>query len=285
MRFRCALFVAGCYSILLFLPSLTIGQTNAGFQVVFSRRVYKERGPSFQQIWSWNPVTGVLKALTQSARDHIFPACRNGEITYVSPDYSGRLWSFDPATGDERVIGPAPEPPSYHGNPRNGCDQYAQAGNVEACAKSEELSLSRGSKQVGHWNIQTNTCPIDDHGTIGKCDTPILLLGFSPDAKWLHVGELGLETGSTAPQYDFYMIDVSTMKLSKAASAAQDILWLPGSDDLLYVTPRDMAQLPGSRRSRSVWVQQLMLFDPVKGKSTVITSGVTNNLDPSLCSP
>jgi hypothetical protein len=84
MRFRYALFVAGLYSILLFLPSLTIGQTNVGLQVVFSWRVYKERGPSFQQIWSWNPVSGALRALTQSPRDHLRPKCDNGKITFVS---------------------------------------------------------------------------------------------------------------------------------------------------------------------------------------------------------
>jgi hypothetical protein len=30
-------------------------------------------------------------------------------------------------------------------------------------------------------------------------------------------------------------------------------------------------------------VQQLKLFDPGTGKTTAITSGVTNNLDASLC--
>ena len=36
-------------------------------EVIFSRRVYKEHGASYQQIWTWNPADGVLKALTHSS--------------------------------------------------------------------------------------------------------------------------------------------------------------------------------------------------------------------------
>ena len=97
------------------------------------------------------------------------------------------------------------------------------------------------------------------------------------------MNELGLDTSSTAPQSDFYVVDPATIKLSKAASA-YSALWLPGSDELLYTTPRDTVQLPGARRERTVWSQQLMLFDPASGKRTAITSGVTNNVDASLCS-
>jgi hypothetical protein len=109
-------------------------------------------------------------------------------------------------------------------------------------------------------------------------------LEWSPDGKWLLVNELGLDTSSTAPQSDDYVVNAATMKLSKAASASE-ILWLPGSDQLLYTTPRDTAPLAGARRERDVWAQQLMLFDPANGKRISITSGVTNNLNASLCSP
>lgn len=258
-------------------------------QVVFSRRVYKERGPSYQQIWTWNPSNGALKALTHSPRNHFLPACTGGKITFVSSqekwDDNSKLWSFDPASGEERVIGPPPAPPSHEITPKNGCYVFAKAGILEACGKNEDLFLSRAGKAIGHFNIQTNECPIDDRGTIGKCDTPILSLEWSPDSKWLLVGELGLETGSSSPQFDYYVVDPTTMKLNKVASASQyDILWLPGREELLYTTPTDTAPLPGARRERNVWVQQLMLFDFTTGKSTAITSGVTNNFDASFCS-
>jgi hypothetical protein len=258
-------------------------------QIVFSRRVYKERGPSYQQIWTWNPADGALKALTQSPRDHYLPACtRGGAITFVSPgkwEANAKLWSFDPASGEERAIGPAPMPPDRETTSKKECSVSAKTGSLEACGKDENLSVSRAGKAIGHFEIQTNKCQIDSRGTIGKCDTPILSLLWSPDTKWLLVGELGLETNSTAPQFDYYVVETAAMKLTKVASASQyDILWLPGGDELLYTTMRDTAPLPGAGRERNVWVQQLIVFDPATGKSKAITSGVTNNLDASWCS-
>jgi len=95
------------------------------------------------------------------------------------------LWSFDPAGGEERVIGPPPMPPDHEPKPQNGCDVSAKAGSLEACGKAEDLSVSRDNKAIGHF--KTDECPIDDHGTLGKCETPIVSLQWSPDAKWLLV--------------------------------------------------------------------------------------------------
>jgi hypothetical protein len=253
-------------------------------QVVFSRRIYNQQGPSYQQIWTWNPSTAVLKAITQSQRNHYLPACRSGKVTFVSPEKyedNSKLWIFDPATGEERVIGPAPAPPN-HEVPKNGC---VKSGALEACIRNEEdLFLSHDGKPIGHFHIQANEC-LDEHGgTRGPCATPILSLDWSPDGKWLLVGELGLDTSSTAPQFDYYVVEPASVKLQKAASAEQySMIWLPGRDDLLYTTSRDMASLAGARKARHVWVQQLMLFNPTTGKHTPITSGVTSNLDAALC--
>jgi hypothetical protein len=265
--------------LLILILSLFAASSLSG-QVVFSRRVYKEQGRSYQQIWTWNPANGVLKALTQSRRDHYLPACTNGKITFVSPEpyeKNSKLWSFDPASGEERLIGPAPMPASHETPPKNDCPRFAKAGGFEACGNDEDLTVSRTGKVVGHVNIQTNDCPLDNHGNIGKCATPIFFLRWSPDAKWLLVGEV-----DNAHESDYYVVEAATMELTKVASAS-DILWLPQRDELLYVTPMDLAPLAGARRERNVWVQQLMLFDPATGKSTAITSGVTNNVDASLC--
>jgi hypothetical protein len=72
------------------------------------------------------------------------------------------------------------------------------------------------------------------------------------------------------------------MKLTTVASAFT-AFWLPGRDQIVYVTPQDLAPVPGGRRKRNVWVQQLKFFDPLKGTATDITSGLTNNVDPSWC--
>ena len=142
--------------------------------------------------------------------------------------------------------------------------------------------VSRSGKQIGHFQIQVNTCPIDNHGTIGKCETPIRSLDWTEDGKWLLIGEEGLNDGSGQRQDDYYLVKLATMKLSTVASA-YTAFWLPRRDQIVYVTPQDLAPLPGGHRKRNVWVHQLMFFDPVKGTPTAITSGLTNNVDPSWC--
>ena len=243
-------------------------------QVVFSRRVYKEQGASYQQIWAWYPSSGALKALTRSPRNHSLPACTGGNITFVA---NSKLWSFDQASGRERVIGPAPIPPNHESKPRNGCDVFAKAGNLEACGKGVDLSVLRDNKAVGHF--KTDECPVDDHGTLGKCETPIVSLEWSPDAKWLLVEAL-----EDAHEVDYYVVSPATMKLTRVATA-DSALWLPGRDELLYTTPEYTAPLPGARHDRQVWVQQLIRFEPATGESTAITSGVAYNSDASLCNP
>jgi len=122
-------------------------------QVVFSRRVYKEQGASYQQIWSWNPANGALKALTHSPRNHYLPTCTGAKITFVSPEKwadNSKLWSFDPLNGEERVVSNEPEPPSRpQASPKNACDWSAKAGVLEACGTEEDLSLSRNRQPIG----------------------------------------------------------------------------------------------------------------------------------------
>ena len=260
--------------------------SSASAEVIFSRRVYKEHGASYQQIWTWNPADGVLKALTDSPRDHDHPTCDGRIIKFKSPspDVTDdvKLWSLNPATGEEKPIGPAPEPKGRPDSRTRSCDQFAKVGDLEACGKDETLVVSRAGKQVGRYQIQVNICPIDNHGTIGKCETPIHSLDWTEDGKWLLIGEEGLNDASGQRQDDYYLVNLATMKLSTVASA-YTAFWLPRRDQIVYVTPQDLAPLPGNQRKHSVWVQQLMFFDPAKGTATAITSGLTNNVDPSWC--
>ncbi len=260
--------------------------SSASAEVIFSRRVYKEHGASYQQIWTWNPADGLLKARTHSPRDHYSPTCdrRIIKFTSPSPDITGRakLWILNPATGEESVIGPAPEPREEPASRTPGCDQFAKRADLEACGNDETLVVSRSGKQIGRFQIQVNICPIDNHGTIGKCETPIRSLDWTEDGKWLLIGEEGLNDASGQRQDDYYLVNLATMKLSTVASA-YTAFWLPHRDQLVYVTPQDLAPLPGNQQKHSVWVQQLMFFDPAKGTATAITSGLTNNVDPSWC--
>jgi hypothetical protein len=291
MRFRYSLFVASFCSIFLFLPSLTSGQTNTGVQVVFSRRVYKKRGRSFQQIWIWNPSSGALKDLTNSARNHFLPTCDGGKITFISGGeesinskvwslINSKLWSFDPASGEEHLIGPGPLLQTPEPTRTDDCDIFVKAGNLQACGKDEDLTVSRVGEQANHFSI--------------KADSFLDSLEWSPDMKWLLVRERPPDYSGPNPQFDYYLVDLATMKRLKATSAFNS-LWLPGRDQIVFTTSQDLAQLAGSyeRHKRfakidgeflNVWVQHLVLFDPVTGKSIAITSGITNNFDASLCS-
>jgi hypothetical protein len=81
-------------------------------EVIFSRRVYKEHGASYQQIFIWNPADGVLKELTHSPRDHYHPTCdgRTVKFTSPSPDVTDdvKLWSLSPALHFEQLRTRAP---------------------------------------------------------------------------------------------------------------------------------------------------------------------------------
>ena len=258
--------------------------SSAGGDVIFSRRVYQEHGVSYQQIWTWNPGDGTLKQLTHSQRDHYKPKCEGSiiQFTLPSPDLTEDvLWSLHTKTGQERMIGPSPEAQEAV-SLRRDCGQFAKRRDIEACGKDETLVLSRLGKQIGRFQIQINTCPIDNHGTIGKCETPIRSLDWTEDGKWLLIGEEGLDDNSTQRQNDYYLLNLATMKLSTMASA-ETAFWLPGRDQIVYVTPQGLAPLPGGRAKHNVLVQQLMFFDPLKGTPSAVTSGLTNNIDASWC--
>jgi len=256
------------WGILLLLVSTLSGQ------VVFSRRVYREQGPSYQQVWNWNPAGNSLTQLTDSPRDHFLPVCSGRRILFVSPEpwqANASQWSFDRDTRNEQAIGPVPPEAGQERAGIKGCNVSAVAGPLEACAKGGELSVSRGGKQTGHV-------------LVGNDDLPIESLSWSPSGKWLLVGTLGTETNSTSPQSDLFVLEAAAMKLIKAGSGNFEA-WLPGRDEFFYTSPRDMAALGGARRPRGVWVEHLMVFDPASGKTTAITSGVTNNKQPRVCEP
>ena len=266
--------------LLLFFFSSAFGE------VIFSRRVYQEHGTSYQQIYSWNPADRVLKKLTNSLRDHYHPTCEGKMLKFASPspDVAAdvQLWSFNPATGLEKMVGSAPEPQGRPDSPLSGCAQFAKVGELEACGNEETLVVSRSGKRVGQFQIQVDRCPVDNRGTMGKCETPIRSLDWTTDGKWLLIGEEGLNDGSGQRQDDYYLMNADTMKLSPVASAYY-AFWLPGRDQIVYVTPQGLAPLPGQQRKHNVWVQQLMFFDPLNAVPIAITSGLTNNVDPSWC--
>jgi hypothetical protein len=52
----------------------------------------------------------------------------------------------------------------------------------------------------------------------------------------------------------YFLVDAVAMKLREAATAfPYSMIWLPGREELLYVTPMQTAPLPGGRGDRNVW--------------------------------
>jgi hypothetical protein len=201
---------ATAFLLLFFLSSVS-------GEVIFSRRVYQEHGASYQQIWTWSPATGVLKPLTNSPRDHYNPTCDGRMIKFTSPSPDAtdhvNLCRLNPASGEESIIGPMPAPKEEPDPRTRACDQFVIMEELEACGNEETLLVSRSGKQIGRFQIQVNTCPIDNHGTIGKCETPIRSLDWTEDGKWLLIGEEGLNDGSGQRQDDYYLVNIATMKL------------------------------------------------------------------------
>jgi hypothetical protein len=132
-------------------------------QVVFSRRVYKEQGRTYQQIWNWNPADNSLLQLTDSPRDHYLPSCSGSSISFVSPEAwqeNAKEWIFDRNSRTERLIGPAPRDAVadvHEGDTR--CDVMARAGTLEACEKAGELTVSREGKQLGRLRVSPGPSP------------------------------------------------------------------------------------------------------------------------------
>uniref|UniRef100_Q01NT1 Translocation protein TolB n=1 Tax=Solibacter usitatus (strain Ellin6076) TaxID=234267 RepID=Q01NT1_SOLUE len=255
------------YALLLLLSAFPLSA-----QVIFSRRIYQETGRTHQQLWNWNPADNTLRQLSDSPRDHLDPSCSGSGIHFVSPSESplkDNLWNFDRAGSKETLLGPLPPDANDKTRTLPGCDVSAVRGPLYACARRGELSITRGGVELGR------LAP-------GTSDLPIEALSWSPTGKWLLVGTLGVNTNSTSPQSDLFVVEVPAMKLVKAASG-NAAAWLPSRDRFFYTTPREMANLPGARRPRGVWVEQLMLFDPQTGKSAAITSGLTNNVQPVVC--
>jgi hypothetical protein len=101
---------------------------------------------------------------------------------------------------------------------------------------------------------------------------------WSPDGKSLLVGTLGEETSSSAPQSDFFVLDLAA-KTWTAAGSGNDAMWVPGRSAVLFTTPKDLAPL--GKTTKNVWVEHLALFDVATRQQTPLTSGATNNVDPT----
>ncbi|MGA2739429.1 MAG: hypothetical protein ABSG65_18560 [Bryobacteraceae bacterium] len=106
---------------------------------------------------------------------------------------------------------------------------------------------------------------------------------WSPDGRKLLLGVYGENANSSAPQSDYVVLDISAKSWTHAG-AGNRASWIPGSNAIVYSTPRDLVPLPPSGK-HSVWSAQLAMFDLTAHKQTLLTSGLTNNDEPIVCAP
>jgi Tol biopolymer transport system component len=223
--------------------------SGAAQEIVFSRRVFAAQGPSFQQLWTWSASDGSLTQLTSSARHHGNPVCSaDGAAIFfdgrVGTFETSRRWRFDRKTGAE-------EPAA-----REAAAPTPMAGSASDLPGDLSRLLYPKPLEVSIW---------------------------SPDRRQLLVGVNGARSNSSEPELDFFLVDASSKRWTKAMSG-NNPMWLPRGDAIVYETARRLVPLPPNGR-HSEWSAHLARFDAATRTETVLTSGLTNNVTPVLCRP
>jgi Tol biopolymer transport system component len=249
--------------------------------VIFSRRVYATQGRTFQQLWVWSPTVGTLEPLTRSARSHEGPICSPDGTQVVFESGDGRF-RFDRRT---RVEDPVSLPDENLSDDTSGlhipqCDDQTSSRSADgsrlACtANGEEIVIvdRRSLQEIGRVRF----------GQRSKYGYP-----YSPwslQSTWSPTGErllVGTYAGSsTAPALDYFLLDLATHQWRRAFTG-NDAVWMPDAQHIVFTTQRDLVRLPHS--SKHVWAAQLALFDVATLTQALLTSGVTNNEHPTICS-
>jgi hypothetical protein len=259
--------------------ALFAGLLNA--QVVFSRRVYSPQARTFQQIWNWDPSTGSTKRLTGSERNHFQPSCSSdGRLIYFLSgsdlyNYS-ELWTFEPKSGVERKVSADPKLPAAQAKqpPVAQCSHavWSQDHGRFACSLGQDVLIYDGPtrKEIGRAHFtERSTAPN--------------VIAWSPNRKWVLVRTQGQSDNSTARQSDYFVLDIGRMAWD-AVSSGNDAMWVPGRNEIIYSTPRNLVPLTLSSKHQ-VWSSQLVVFDPATQVRTLVTSGISNNIQPAPCQP
>ncbi len=205
-------------------------------------------------------VSGCGAAVSPDGARLAFGTC-NLDAEYTM-HYGKELFVTDTATGKSKVrIGDCHGPAWSPDGSRIACSEGQDIVILDVAAK-RELDRVRFRGHI--------LPPVEESGPE--------IEEWSPDGKSLLVGTLGEETSSGSPQSDFFVLNLGT-KTWTAAGSGNDAVWLPGRNAILFTTPKDLAPL--GRTTKNVWVEHLALFDLATRQQTLLTSGATNNVEPS----
>ena len=256
--------------------------------VVFSRRVYAAKGQTFEQLWSLTLADESLRPLTNTPRSHQSPSCSEDGRWIFFTSIDGNRWSVDRQTGSERQAtqeapGTSTDPASVPARCDDRTISISPDGTRIACASrawttgaNELLILDRASTQ------EIARIPFTERNTSGDeyPAWPVRSL-WSPNGLALLVGIFGEGSTSTVPKMDYFVLEPRTHEWTRAF-AGNDPTWGPDARKIVFITPRDLVELPGSS-TRKVWSADLAIYDVATKRQTVITRGATNNEQPVLC--
>lgn len=244
--------------------------TLIGFSRDGTPLVYRERGapPGETKVFRAGRtpellISGCGAAVSPDGARLAFGTC-NLNAEYIM-HYGKELFITDTATGKSKVqIG------DCHG------PIWSLDGGRIACAEGQDIVILdvNAKRELDHVRFHGTTMP---PGAAFEESGPEIE-EWSPDGKSLLVATLGKDTSSGSPQSDFFVLDLAA-KTWTAAGSGNDAIWVPGRSAILFTTPRGLAPLGST--TKNVWVQHLALFDIATRQQTLLTSGATNNVEPT----
>jgi Tol biopolymer transport system component len=274
-----AFLLAGCFAALLGV------NPSSAQDVVFSRRVYAANGRTFEQLWTLTLADQSLRLLTNTPRPHHNPSCSPDGTWIFFTSADGTRWSLDRRTGRERqeTLERSSDPILAPARCDDRTASISPDGTRIACASSswaagsnELLILDRPSMQ------EIARIPFTERNNGGDVYPawPLRSL-WSPDGLVLLAGIIGEGSNSTVPKMDYFLLDPRTHEWTRAFTG-NDPAWGQDARKIVFTTPRDLVQLPGSL-TRKVWSAELAVYDVATRGETIVTSGATNSRQPVLC--
>jgi hypothetical protein len=195
-----------------------------------------------------------------------FSTCtRDDQIVH----YGKALFVTDTATGKSKIqVGDCNRPVWSRDGSRIACltDQDFVILDVAASRELDRIPF-RGRPTPPAGETEQSTPQIED---------------WSPDGKSLLVGMPGELIDAPVREFptDNFVLDLSTNAWT-AVGKGGGALWLPGRDTILMETPAELTPLGNTKKN--VLVSHLALVDLATRQLTRLTSGATNNFDPSHC--